>query len=229
MSIPKGKSSYKKSSSFTTYLQGLFSQVLLFWDATSMETGLPLSVFWLVHLPSTGSCTTTCDFGRGNRPRKHRFPRKFRPQIWTLLFSNAKKHGWNGDSAARGRGASFELLVDWGLGNPSYTWEIRVYSRVYSLMETSESNYERIIWNMFFVGSGVPSFGYIGQYTTYAGCIYIYTYHSPFRCVPLLDPPITCLVHPTGGPFRSSGGLLRRGGAELTLIVVHKWNTPKLS
>lgn len=33
----------------------LFLRFCLFWDAASMETGLPLSVFWLVHPPSTGS------------------------------------------------------------------------------------------------------------------------------------------------------------------------------
>lgn len=197
MSIPKGYSSYKKSSSFATYLQGFFfSGFAFFGTQLPWKEASPFLFFgWSISHPLHSA--TTCDFGRA-RPRKHRFPRKFRPQIWTLLFSNAKKNGWNGDSAARGRGHLLSCLWIGGLGNPSYTWEIRVYSRVYSLMETSESNYERVIWNMLFAGLGVPSFGYIGQYTTYAMYIYtIYTYPFTIQMCSLLDPPITCLVHPT--------------------------------
>lgn len=129
--------------------------------------------------PSPIHCTTQQPaMGRGNRPRKHRFPRKFRPQIWTLLFSNAKKNGWNSDSAACGRGASFELFVDWGLGNASYTWEIRVYSIVYSFTKTSSGIK---LWKHHLEHAFCQI--RIGQYTTCAMYIYIYIYHSPFRCV----------------------------------------------
>lgn len=138
--------------------------------AASMEIGLPLSVFWLVHPPSTGSFWPQQQqpaMGRSG-PENTDFHGSFGHRLEPSSFQMLKKNGWNCDSTARGRGASFKLSVDWGLGNPSYTWEIRVYLSVYSLMETSC----RIkLWKHdlehAFSGSGVPSFGY-GQYITYA-------------------------------------------------------------
>ena len=174
--VQKERSSYKKSSSFATYLQGFVSQVLPFLGRSFHGNRPPPFCFLVgpspIHWIFLGTAQQPA-MGR-TRPRKHRFPRKFRPQIWTLLFSNAKKNGWNGDSAARGRGASFELFVDCGLGNASYTWEIRVYSIVYSFTKTSSGIK---LWKHHLEHAFCQI--RIGQHTTCA----MYIYHSPFRCV----------------------------------------------
>ena len=213
--IPKGKSFYKKSSSFATYLQGVLFSGFAFLGRSFHENRPPPCCFLVG--PSPIHCTAQRPaMGRGNRPRKHRFPRKFRPQIWTLLFSNAKKNGWNGDSAARGRGASFELSVDWGLGNPSYTWEIRVYSRVFSFTKTSSGiklwkhHVEHAFCGVWRTQVWIRSIYHICQ---------VYIYPFTIQMCSLLD-----LVNPPEDPLDPVEDCSEEEVRSLPWSVVHKWN-----